>query len=285
MDQKNLKNKFLISIITITKDDRKGLDLTLRSIKEHKENIELIIVNGSKNTGLIKYENLRKITKIKHIKIINQKKTGIFNAMNDGLRTSEGEYVIFMNGGDQFHPDFKFMEFLNIFQKNYDILIFQTLIYSSFINRDIGINPPIMKLKKKYFVFLTKLFPSIFWPSHQSCIFRSKTHKANLYEEKSIGSDEKIIKIFMKKNILTFNKICSITDTCGISSVPPKTLKSLIIQIKDSLKEKQYARIIRLLFFFVLSFFITSKEIDKFRLIKYKLANLIINIFIDNDKV
>ncbi len=89
----------------------------------------------------------------------------------------------------------------------------------------------------------------------------------------------------MKKNILTLNRICSITDTCGISSVPPKTLKTLKIQIKDSLTEKQYSRIIRLLFFFILSFFITSKEIDKFRLIKYKLANLIINIFMVNDKV
>lgn len=285
MDKKNRKRKFLISIITITKDDKKGLDLTLRSINEHTENIELIIVNGSRNNGLIKIQNLRKITKIKHIKIINQKKTGIFNAMNDGLRSSEGDYIIFMNGGDQFHPDFKFMELLNIFQKDYDILIFQTLIYSSFLNRNIGINPPIMKLNKRYFIFLTKILPSIFWPSHQSCIFKSKTHKENFYEEKSIGSDEKIIKIFMKKNIYTLNKICSITDTCGISSIPPKTLKSLIIQIKDSLKERQYFRIIRLLFFFILNFFITPKEIDKFRLIKYKLANLILNIFMANDKV
>ena len=50
-------------------------------------------MNGSRNTGLIKNQYLRKITKIKHIKIINQKKTGIFNAMNDRLRSSEGDIL------------------------------------------------------------------------------------------------------------------------------------------------------------------------------------------------
>ena len=285
MKNKHFQSRFLISIVTITKDDTEGLELTLKSIKNNTKDIELIIVDGSRNRPATDYNEIRKMTTIEHVKIINQKSQGIFNAMNDGLRSSEGQYIVFMNGGDQFHHDFKLLEFRKLFHKNYDILIFQTLIYSPYINKNIGINPPIMSMKKKYFIFLTKLFPGVFWPSHQSCFFRSKIHKENFYKQNSIGSDEKIIKIFMKKNILTLNKICSITDTCGISSKPPKTFKSLIIQIKDSFKLKQHLRIIRLLVFFILSFFITPKEIDKFRLIKYKLATFILNIFGVNDKV
>ena len=96
--------------------------------------------------------------------------------MNEGIRESKGKYLIFMNGGDQFHKDFKFIYFMKYINKDFDMLIFQTLIYSPYLNRNIGINPPFMHQNKKQFILLTN-YIQVFFGHLINRVFLKEVHK------------------------------------------------------------------------------------------------------------
>ena len=105
-----------ISIITLTKNDEKGFQITAKSINEQKFKgiIEWIIIDGSqkktikKNLEFIRNFSLKSNLDLDHI-IINHQETekigivGIYQCMNYGLKLFIGKSIIFMNGGDSFY--------------------------------------------------------------------------------------------------------------------------------------------------------------------------------------
>lgn len=88
------------SVIVVTYNNADGLRRTLKSIRQlddsHKEVI--VIDGGSKD------ESLNVITENQDIitTSVSEKDNGIYNAMNKGLRMVTGDYVVFMNAGDEF---------------------------------------------------------------------------------------------------------------------------------------------------------------------------------------
>lgn len=90
------------SIITITKNHKHGLKKTASSIQTQTcKNYEWIIVDGDSTDGtqndFIDYKNAL---------IISEPDKGIYDAMNKGIDKTTGDYIIFMNAGDQFaSPD------------------------------------------------------------------------------------------------------------------------------------------------------------------------------------
>ena len=105
-----------ISIITLTKNDELGFQISAKSIYDQKFKgvIEWLIIDGSKKTIFKKnfiyitnlYEknnsNSEKI-KISHIDMTEIGVNGIYQCMNYGLGIFLGKSVIFMNGGDSFY--------------------------------------------------------------------------------------------------------------------------------------------------------------------------------------
>lgn len=88
-----------ISIITVCYNDLKGLKRTIASVDRLSySDRELIVVDGLSNDGSQEYiENSLVIDKN-----IIEKDTGIYNAMNKGVRLATGDFVLFMNAGDTF---------------------------------------------------------------------------------------------------------------------------------------------------------------------------------------
>lgn len=89
----------LISIITVVFNSRDLLEKTIRSIISQKyKNIEYIVIDGGSTDGTI--EIIRKYeSNIKQW--ISEKDAGIYDAMNKGLSKANGEYVWFINSGDE----------------------------------------------------------------------------------------------------------------------------------------------------------------------------------------
>ncbi|MBP3566539.1 MAG: glycosyltransferase [Paraprevotella sp.] len=86
------------SIITINYNNKIGLEKTLTSISSQKnKNFEFIIVDGGSTDGSV--DLLRKNSKIIS-KYISEKDSGIYHAMNKGIKMSSGNYLIFINSGD-----------------------------------------------------------------------------------------------------------------------------------------------------------------------------------------
>jgi glycosyltransferase involved in cell wall biosynthesis len=88
-----------ISIITVVFNGIKTIEKTIKSIVALTyPNVEYIIVDGGSNDGTLdvikQYEN--------HIsKWISEPDQGLYDAMNKGLKMAEGDYLWFINSGDE----------------------------------------------------------------------------------------------------------------------------------------------------------------------------------------
>lgn len=89
----------LISIITITYNAAETLEPTLRSVAQQNfGDYEHLLIDGASTDDTLgvarRYEGLR---------IVSEPDSGLYNAMNKGLRLARGRYVLFLNAGDAFH--------------------------------------------------------------------------------------------------------------------------------------------------------------------------------------
>ncbi len=89
-----------ISIITVNRNNAEGLKKTIQSVIEQTyTNYEFIIIDGhssDKSVDIIsQYES-----KIHYW--ISEPDTGIFNAMNKGIKQASGDYLYFLNSADAF---------------------------------------------------------------------------------------------------------------------------------------------------------------------------------------
>jgi len=90
-----------LSVITVVYNNVRDIERTMLSVlNQTYGNIEYVIVDGLSNDG-----TLRVIEKYKNSvsKLISEKDKGIYDAMNKGLNIATGDYVIFMNSGDEFY--------------------------------------------------------------------------------------------------------------------------------------------------------------------------------------
>lgn len=96
---KNTPSRF--SIITINLNNRAGLEKTIQSvIKQECADYEYIIIDGGSSDGSA--EVIREY-KDSLSYWVSERDTGIYNAMNKGLKQAHGEYVCFLNSGDYFY--------------------------------------------------------------------------------------------------------------------------------------------------------------------------------------
>jgi putative colanic acid biosynthesis glycosyltransferase len=93
-----------ISVVTIVYNDREHIGRTIDSVLSQtaRSGIEYIIIDGASTDGT------SELIKQRHDEIdvyLCEKDTGIYNAMNKGLRLATGDYVIFINSGDKFSSE------------------------------------------------------------------------------------------------------------------------------------------------------------------------------------
>lgn len=93
----------LVSIITVVYNGEVHIEQSIKSvIAQTYSNIEYIIIDGDSTDGTLdiikKYES--KITKV-----VSEKDTGIYNAMNKGLALANGEVIAILNADDYYYPE------------------------------------------------------------------------------------------------------------------------------------------------------------------------------------
>lgn len=97
--QKSLK----ISVITVVYNDSEHIEKTIQSVLNQGYNgFEYIIIDGGSTDGTTEIIS-------KYIDSVSfycsEPDNGIYDAMNKGLRNAKGEWLIFMNSGDQFYSN------------------------------------------------------------------------------------------------------------------------------------------------------------------------------------
>ena len=90
-----------LSVITIVYNNVKDIERTMLSVlNQSYQHIEYIIIDGGSTDGtkdiIYKYKD-------RLSQFISEKDAGIYDAMNKGLAMATGDYVLFMNSGDEIY--------------------------------------------------------------------------------------------------------------------------------------------------------------------------------------
>ena len=231
-----------ISIITINKNNASGLEKTCLSvITQTYQNLEWIVIDGASEDNSV--DIINKYTD-KMTYWVSEPDTGIYNAMNKGIKIANGEYYLFLNSGDYLIHPWTIENVLNeIIKYNSadvyysDVLGDNYILYSTNKNIDL-----------KYLINNNL--------NHQNCLIKNNLFEKELYDEdyKIISDSYFLIKMLINYDI-TFcyisNPIAYINGE-GYSNINKELLrkeKSIILN-KLNLLNKQ--KNIFFKFFFIL---------------------------------
>ena len=98
-----------LSIITIHLNDFPGFERTLKSLGPVLGNahVEWIVIDGGSNLAKDKTGSFMLVRSLA-AHFISEPDDGIYDAMNKGTQLASGGYVVYLNSGDELHPDFQF---------------------------------------------------------------------------------------------------------------------------------------------------------------------------------
>lgn len=102
----------ILSIITINRNNAEGLRKTIESVLSQdvsdKTQVEYIIIDGAstdESVEVIKSFENNQSNKLQITKWISELDTGIYNAMNKGIKMATGDYLHMLNSGDFYEPN------------------------------------------------------------------------------------------------------------------------------------------------------------------------------------
>ena len=94
-----------LSIITINRNNAVGLEKTMRSVAAQTfKEFDYIVIDGASTDGSVEVIK-RYEAEFSHLKWVSEPDSGIYNAMNKGLRMASGEYVQILNSADGLAAD------------------------------------------------------------------------------------------------------------------------------------------------------------------------------------
>ena len=196
-----------ISIITIVYNDKEGLQKTIDSvISLNYDNIEFIVIDGGSNDGTA--ELMRKYeSNIDYC--VSECDSGIYDAMNKGIKVATGDWLNFMNAGDYFSNENVLNEMDFTANKKVDILYG----YKS------------QKGKLFYPMNIKNLEIGVIFGNHQSMFFNKNKLQYELYydDKYKIYADYELVnRIYKQKNsVINFvNVLVADFEGGGISEKP-----------------------------------------------------------------
>ncbi len=200
-----------ITIITINFNNAQGLEKTLKSVADQTyKNIQYVVVDGASTDG--SRDVIEKFMKYIDIAII-EPDSGIYNAMNKGIKQASGDYLLFLNSGDWLLSD-TVIEQVNSYRLDQDIVYGDMIFRNN--QKEWAWNLP---ATLTFETFYTSTIPH---PS--SFIKRDLFNMVGLYDESlKIVSDWKFFILAVTKFNCSYKHIdCIISsyDFNGISSLP-----------------------------------------------------------------
>lgn len=194
-----------ISIITIVYNCVNEIEKTINSVISQKnEEVEYIVVDGNSTDGtkelINKFNNKIDV-------FISEKDSGIYNAMNKGIRCATGDYIAFLNAGDWYEPN-TINIILDSIQNKADIDVFYGLVKLWENKVYIGISGNTINS------FPSKMI------NHPTCFIKSKIYKNNLFDEsyKSAADYDFLSKIYKTASFFFIEYPLCNFELGGISS-------------------------------------------------------------------
>lgn len=243
-----------ITIVTVCYNAEKFIEDSIRSVVNEKNNnisIEYIIIDGDSKDNTINI--IRKYDSFID-NWISEKDTGIYDAMNKGLRIASGDWIIFLGADDRLFPN----SLKNIINKLVD---YNTAYYGNVIHSLDG------RIFDGYFSKLKIMYKNI---SHQSIFYPKKYYKKNNYITKyKIAADYVYLlnyvgnKFFKLKYEPVLISIYNNTD--GVSS---KNEDFIFFQDRLGIIKNNFNLILYYIYYFRLKLVSLSKKIKIYDCLK-----------------
>ncbi len=116
-----------VSIVTVCFNSSQFIQKNIDSVnKQTYSNIEHIFVDGESKDNTL--EIIKKST-FRDSKLISEKDQGIYDAMNKGVKISNGEIICFLNSDDIYSNEFVISEVVNYFIKQNLDLVYGNIKY------------------------------------------------------------------------------------------------------------------------------------------------------------
>lgn len=91
---------WIFSVVTITRNDRKGIEATWRSLASQTfPDFEWVVVDGQSTDGTADFVSA---IEDERVQLCSEADNGIYDALNKGTRRARGRLVVYMNSGDTF---------------------------------------------------------------------------------------------------------------------------------------------------------------------------------------
>ena len=129
----------MLSIITITFNNFNGLKNTISSIN-YELDIEHIIIDGASSDETPAF--LQSID-IPNLSWLSEPDQGIYDAMNKGLSRATGDYVLFMNAGDQFYSHDSLRSIIDLLTMDQPDVFYSDTMYIDAKGQSLGLRSQI----------------------------------------------------------------------------------------------------------------------------------------------
>lgn len=222
---------YKLSIITVTKNNSLGLEKTIKSIIPQKvEGVEFIIIDGfsQDDTKAVvqQYESYIDYW-------ISEEDTGIYDAMNKGIRHAHGDYLIFMNSGDCFYSASVIEKLFGEFVKNEFDVYYSDTVFDG---------------RKKFYITASKDKNRII---HQSFVYKRSLHNYvgnYIVFPKITISDYFFFNLLKNYNWKKVGFVISLCDSTGVSQNNRHFYQKLGVDYLFSNKSKLFIVLMSLVF-------------------------------------
>lgn len=155
-----------ITVITVVLNDKVGLEETINSVLiQTYKNLEYIVIDGNSNDGSVAVIK-KYVDKITYW--VSETDTGMYEAMNKGIRKMTGDYGLFMNAGDVFAENTVITDMVN------EIIKFSTKKPIPIIYGDVAM------YENGVYKELQNIYP---WIPHQGALVSGELLRKYLFDE------------------------------------------------------------------------------------------------------
>ena len=205
-----------LSIITISFNSENTISDTFDSVKNQSfKNYEYLLIDGGSVDGTLTIAK-----KQNHIsKIVSEPDKGIYDALNKGIKNSNGEIIGFLNSDDTFYDENSLKIISEAFDKDTDC-VFGDLIYTDKNEK--------IKRVWKGSEFKKGAFKKGWMPAHPTFYCRRSVYeKLGLYDDSfKIAGDFELMLRFLEKNNIRSKYIPHTLVNMKVGGVSNNTLKS-----------------------------------------------------------
>ena len=215
-----------ISIITATYNSLETLPTTLKSIVEQNyENIECVVIDGKSTDGTLKIIYKYQIDNPDiSFKIISEKDSGIYDALNKGIFNATGDIIGFLHSDDMLASSNILTKIAEEFIKTDVNGVYGDLQY---VNRD-NTNNVIRYWKSKK--FHPKLIKQGWMPAHPTLFLKREVYKSQGYFDLSykIAADYDLMLRILKDQTLKFSYLPTVITKMRLGGASNKSIKNII---------------------------------------------------------